>query len=332
MSTQQAPTFVPIDPNDPRLHTPDEGYRRLRSQRIFELDANLASKSKEHDDCGKTAESLGCNRHDITRIIEEKPRTCKQRFSRCCGPRITANRMEKNERIIQTIMTMTPPCDWPERIKLITVTIPMARDRDAIKDFIHRLWKATKRLCEDAVHNRDNGSYYAKPCTKGFDGSRLVTQIPFWASYISPERIRAAFAKLGEDVGVTVYERHNDYAEEIFREAFEIIVPLDPIEQAELEVLFNKVDLMTTYEYGLDELGLDAWESVGEVDLIPSNTKEPVEGINAPHDPLDCDTCHTSLLPSCPDCGKEANVRSGLHRLHAPAVEVHRSGWRKLFG
>lgn len=335
MSAQTFPT-VPIDPNDPHLtQEVDEGYRRRRSQRIFELDANLATKAKEHDDCGRMSESLGCNRHDTVRILEEDIRTCKQRWSLCCGPRIAAKRMRDHERIIETIATMSPPCDYPERIALITITMPMPRDRAAIEDFKQRMWKITNKLCRDAAHRSDddfNLGYYAKPCIKGFDGGRLVVQIPYWGPYISPEKFRGAYAKLGDGVDTQVLIRPNSHAAEVFREAFGFLVPQDPIEQAELEVLFTGMDLMTTYEFGLTDLGLHGWDD----DLVPTTKEEahgtPVEGTKTPHSIENCDECEIRMLPTCPDCGEQANVRSGLHRAHALPAEVHLAGWRPMFG
>jgi hypothetical protein len=322
MSTQSH-TVVPIDPNDPRLHTPeDEGYRRKRSQHIFELDANLASKSKEHDDCGKMAESIGCSGHTPPRILGEITRSCKQRFSLCCGPRITLQRLAKHEDVIYTITDGVGDDDdsvaYPDRIRLITVTKQIARRGEDIAAITHLFWKITRSLISEAGP-KPYAPYFIKPCTNGFDGTRIVFSLFWWGPFVSPERFKSAYTALGIGTDVSVMTRPNEHAEELFKQAFEILVPHDPIEQAGLEVAFHKVDMITTYQRNMPNLRVS----------VPSKEGEPVEGIESDEHPLNCDDCTVSNVPVCPECGKHADLKSRLHRAHAPAEEVHAAGWLK---
>lgn len=318
--SQQAQS-VQIDPNDPRLHTLEyEGYHRKRSKILFELDANLASKAKEHDDCGKMAESLGCSRHDSPVIVKEKARTCKQRFTNCCSRRITDKRMEKIDWLLEMIYHAQGDSTLPQKIALITIDQPLPRTREMVELAQSAIFNLSDKLRKPIAKTL----HYVRPCIKGFADGRLISQVVYWGQDPIPERIKAHYGQLGFGTEVRVRVRDLSHAEDMFREAFTFLVPMDSREQAELEVLFNRIDMTTAYQH-------DVFLRHSTELLIPSTEKQSLEGTTADHDPMSCDGCEVDYDPLCPVCNEPADLVSGLHLLHAPPEVVQAAGWRRMY-
>lgn len=333
-ASQSAQLEIIVSDKPQKIYEP----RSLRSQL---LNDRLPQQAYDFDHCGKTAKTYGCTRHgDKPEPVKRIPQTCKQRFTKCCEPRVHHQRMEKHDNVIDMMMTLRPG-DWddqlPTQISAISVRKPMRLpngEYDMEKALIvgQKMKEALRRLIavheiageKDGTESDDTlpTQYFIKIYLQGFIGDDAIYKGVYWGPHEAPARIRwALLAQVKPDAVIEVTTEPNRSAERLFSEMFHTIVPDDEAEQAKLEIVYHGKDLVF-YSQRIDDEILNDYGSFPSIDS---------EGNEEHEHHQNCDRCHSELIPTCQKCGKQADVISEIHPMDATPEEIANGKWEKIF-
>ena len=226
MSTQQAPTFVPIDPNDPRLHTiekerlPGE-YDSPQARRLYEL--TLRNKAQRTEDCTKLGRMGTCPNGHKSRQVS----LCGLRFCLFCALGLSDKLYQQWRTVLELIEATEQGRFW-----YVEVSAPLDRSTDAMETFRDNYFSQPVQRC---MVDKDGGvgpmwDFFASYSDGCLDFRSLVfgadLTLEEWCAIFPGAKVRVHH--------VPVYRLSH-----FFKELLAPTLPRVPVERAELEALFE---------------------------------------------------------------------------------------------
>ncbi len=261
----------PVDPNDPRLHTPEDEpkFRTAQGRRLHEL--GMAKKARRYDNCGQYVRWMEDG------ICDPWRENCSR-----CG------------------LGSCPGCTHRYVQILLERYEPLGRSRIIPDKFYFLSWHDTRRATQDIIRALDRALVGARrkidkaPMWTNFGmvSDRATMHMIYCGSLESAEALQAAFP------GAHLTERPK--AEFATALALTLAVQLsqDPYERAHFEHIFNGTRKLRIS--GISRADLHVY--CGEPGLTCNSAECPIE--------TDGKTCHDckkpgrKYVPKCPKCGR----------------------------